>query len=183
MPNRDPTPKAESATHPPDEEGHRRYRNILCLAGYLDQRDPASEFAFGLVSCFGGTVHVLLILDAPFRTGRGKNARGPTAPRPLTPEIIEDASERLVKQYRDEPYTRCFVLPGNTRIELARYVERHSIDLVVMCQETFLDIQRDYGNISLEMPCPVVTVATLGTHDLGFTRPETPAESAEDAHR
>ncbi len=149
-----------------------QYQNVLCLAGFLDQRDPAFEFASGVAHCFGGSVHVLLILDAPFRSRRGEAVRKPEKHQPLTPEIIEDASRRLSMQYRGEPHTDCFVLPGDPRIELGRYVRNHKIQLVAMCQETFLEIQKHYGNVAAEMPCPVIALATMGTDNLGLTRPQ-----------
>ena len=146
-------------------------RRILCWVCSTEKPDSAVPLAQTLARLHKGECHVVMSLDAPHRLNH-------TAGRsvPLTPEIINEAKQKLANLYGDNVFT--LVLPGHPVAEIKRYARNKHVSLIIVGEQG-LAVERDYGQrLCDDAPCAVMTLfqPTLrveeGSSDFTVQKPE-----------
>jgi len=126
-------------------------RRILCWVCSTEKPDLAVPLAQTLARMHKGECRVVMSLDAPHRLD-------PTAGRsiPLTPEIINEAKQKLAHLYGENVFT--LVLPGHPVAEIKRYARNKHVSLIILGEQG-LAVERDYGQrLCDDAPCAVMTL-------------------------
>jgi nucleotide-binding universal stress UspA family protein len=124
---------------------------ILCWVCSSEHCDPAVALAQALARMHKGECHVVMSLDTP-------HVWQHSAERsiPLTPEIINDAKQKLAALYGDDVFT--LVLPGDPITEIKRYARNKQMSLILVGEQGQA-VERDYGqSLCEDAPCPVMTL-------------------------
>jgi len=126
-------------------------RRILCWVCSAEKPDSAVPLARTLARMHSGECHIVMSLDAPPRihSPSGRSV-------PLTPEIINEAKQKLATLYGEDVFT--LVLPGHPVAEIKRYARNKHVSLIIVGEQG-LAAERDYGqSLCDDAPCTVMTL-------------------------
>lgn len=124
-------------------------KKILCWVCSTDKRDTVVPVAQALAKLGGGKCHVVMGLDAPFRT-----LPKPEHSIPLTPEIISQAKHSLAELYGEGGET--IVLPGKPVFEVLRYAQNVDADLIVIGEKSLILEKDCWEELAYTAPCAVM---------------------------
>jgi len=126
-------------------------RRILCWVCSMEKTDSTVPLAQTLARMHKGECPVVMSLDAPPRIHATSKRR-----IPLTPEIINEAKQKLATLYGEDVFT--LVLPGHPVTEIKRYARNKHMSLIIVGEQG-LAAERDYGqSLCDDAPCVVMTL-------------------------
>lgn len=137
-------------------------RRILCWVCSSEACDPAAALAQALARMHKGECHVVMSLETPHLWQHSSERS-----IPLTPEIINEAKQKLAALYGDDVFT--LVLPGDPVTEIKRYARNKQMSLILVGEQGQA-VERDHGqSLCEDAPCPVMTLLQRSSQAAGET--------------
>ena len=143
-------------------------KNVLVPTDFSETSDSALRYGKALAAAFGGTLHIVHIVEEPYGQPWAVEAYGFSLAA-LQDEWIKDAQGRLAASVtEDEKKTLKSITTtvlGHPVMEILRYAKENAIDLIVMGTHG----RGPLGHVVLgsvaervvrKAPCPVLTVRT-----------------------
>jgi nucleotide-binding universal stress UspA family protein len=146
-------------------------QRILVPTDLSDRSHTAIAYAVAFVEEFGGSLHLLHVVEDPVGVGADPVAL-PLAPRQALEKSIQTTAwkelrEILSKDDYERLHTVLAVQWGVPAVEILRYAKTHAIDLIAMethgrSGATHLLMGSVAEDVVREAPCPVLTVHHAG---------------------
>ena len=141
-------------------------KTILVPTDFSDASHSALEYAEGLATAFGATIHVVHVMEDLLAHAWSAEVYVASMPN-LREEIEKEAQERLAAMMTEADRIRfkavTAVVAGNPFLEIVRYAKANAIDLIVMGTHGRGPIAHMLlGSVAEKVvrksPCPVLTV-------------------------
>ena len=150
-----------------------RIHRILVPTDFSTTSDAALDYAREVAARFGGTLHLLHVLQDPFISGPLAADAYVTDTPGVRTTILEDATARLRHRLtppdRDELAAKAEVVFGSGADTIVEYAASRGIDLIVMGTHgrtgmAHLLLGSVAERVVRTAPCPVLTVRTPPHH-------------------
>jgi nucleotide-binding universal stress UspA family protein len=141
-------------------------KTILVPTDFSDASQSALEYAKGLATAFGATIHVVHVMEDLLAHAWSAEVYVASMPN-LREEIEKEAQERLAAMMSEDDRTRfkvvTAVVAGSPFLEIVRYAKANAVDLIVMGTHGRGPIAHMLlGSVAEKVvrkaPCPVLTV-------------------------
>jgi nucleotide-binding universal stress UspA family protein len=141
-------------------------KNVLVPTDFSDTSEVALKYGKALAGAFGATLHVVHVIEEPYGQPWAVEAYGFSLAA-LQDEWIKEANTRIAATVTDEERqtlkARTATVLGHPVMEVLRYADEQSVDLIVMGTHGrgplgHLVLGSVAERVVRKAPCPVLTV-------------------------
>jgi universal stress protein A len=142
-------------------------KHILVPTDFSERSRAAVAYGIAFVEKFGGSLHMLHVVDDPVGVGDDPVALPLPERKAVEQEIEAQAWKELRDMLSTEEHARVRAVLalewGVPAVEILRYAKTHAIDMIAMATHGRSGLQRVLigsvaENVVREAPCPVLTV-------------------------